>query len=81
MPAFVTDLDDDNQSMPAGAPVADVGTRLLRVGVVGIPNAGKSELTNYLVGGKVTAVSPRPETTRLATLGAFTDGTTQVRTC
>jgi ribosome biogenesis GTPase A len=53
--------------------------RLIRLGLVGMPNAGKSSLTNFLAGGTVTAVSVRPETTRQAALGAFVDGPTQVR--
>lgn len=51
---------------------------LLQVGVVGAPNAGKSTLTNALVGTKVTAVSHKTNTTVLPTLGAFTEGYTQV---
>lgn len=53
--------------------------RMLRLGVVGIPNAGKSTLTNALVGGTVTAVSVRPETTRQPVLGCFTEGNSQAR--
>lgn len=81
LPAFLLDDDDDGRLTAQQARQADAqfGTQLLRLGIVGNPNAGKSSLTNYLVGGKVSAVSSRPETTRLATLGAFTDGTTQVR--
>lgn len=51
--------------------------RMLRLGVVGIPNAGKSTLTNALVGGTVSAVSVRPETTRQPALGCFTDDLSQ----
>lgn len=52
---------------------------MCRFGVVGLPNAGKSTLTNWLAGGTISAVSVRPETTRKPVLGAFTDGNKQVR--
>ena len=64
-------LGDANQ--PAAAPPLT-----LHVGLVGYPNAGKSELTNRLVGSKVTAVSSKRNTTVEVHLGAFTQGRTQV---
>lgn len=41
---------------------------------VGHPNAGKSQLTNALVGCHVSGVSPKPHTTVEPHLGAFTGG-------
>ncbi|KAK4711530.1 hypothetical protein R3W88_006043 [Solanum pinnatisectum] len=50
----------------------------LSVGIIGAPNAGKSSLTNYMVGTKVSAVSRKTNTTTHEVLGVMTKGKTQI---
>lgn len=48
------------------------------VAVIGEPNAGKSTLINHMVGGKVSIVSPKVQTTRTRTLGIMCHGPAQI---
>ncbi|KAL3152760.1 hypothetical protein ABBQ38_012347 [Trebouxia sp. C0009 RCD-2024] len=66
------------QSQQDTPPIPTDEQQLLQVGVVGAPNAGKSTLTNALVGSKVSAVSPKTNTTNVPMLGAWTEGAKQV---
>ncbi len=47
------------------------------IAITGRPNAGKSSLTNLLVGEKVSIVSEKPQTTRNRINGVLTRGDTQ----
>ena len=48
------------------------------IGVVGLPNVGKSTLTNFLCGAKVGITSNKPQTTRKNILGVKTKDDEQV---
>lgn len=48
------------------------------VAIMGRPNAGKSTLTNAIVGEKVSIVSWKPQTTRNKILGIYNDKNTQI---
>eukprot|EP00873_Tetraselmis_striata_P013126 jgi/Tetstr1/433390/TSEL_022675.t1 len=63
---------------PAMEDVPREAQRSVRIGLVGLPNAGKSVLVNAMVGGKISAVSRKVNTTQRATLGIKTTGTCQM---
>ena len=46
--------------------------------IIGAPNAGKSTLTNALVGSKVAIVSSKVQTTRMTVKGVAMAGQTQI---
>ncbi|XP_043688733.1 GTP-binding protein ERG [Telopea speciosissima] len=58
--------------------VKEEDQKSLSVGIIGAPNAGKSALTNFMVGTKVAAVSRKTNTTIHEVLGVMTKGNTQI---
>lgn len=48
------------------------------IGLIGLPNAGKSTVTNLIVGEQVGIVSPKPQTTRQRVTGILTTEQSQL---
>lgn len=48
------------------------------IAVVGVPNVGKSSLTNLLLGQKISIVSPKVQTTRNSIKAIITEGNSQL---
>ncbi|XP_031269947.1 GTP-binding protein ERG [Pistacia vera] len=69
--ALVREEEEDEE-------VKEEDQRSLSVGIIGAPNAGKSALTNFMVGTKVAAVSRKTNTTTHEVLGVMTKGNAQI---
>jgi GTP-binding protein Era len=57
---------------------AEAGARCGFIALIGAPNAGKSTLTNALVGSKVAIVSPKVQTSRALLRGIAMEGSAQL---
>lgn len=64
--------------MPSQSPS---GSKLLKVAIVGFPNAGKSSLVNMLTKWRVCAVSGKAHTTRSKQTVVFTKENIQLVIC
>ena len=70
--------DDHDAPAPASPPVDERERRCGFIALIGAPNAGKSTLTNALVGSKVTIVSRKVQTTRALVRGIAMAGPVQL---
>ena len=52
--------------------------QILKIGIVGPPNVGKSTLINELAEYKVSAVSRKAQTTRTSVMGVYTYSNVQI---
>ncbi|XP_068945885.1 GTPase Era, mitochondrial isoform X2 [Petaurus breviceps papuanus] len=78
-PAPAVALHRDKQAvLVALPPNMPENSRILRVVILGAPNAGKSTLSNQLLGRKVFPVSKKVHTTRCQALGVITEEEAQV---
>lgn len=82
MPDETDDTADGNRSdagqVAKTGTTAQGATRCGFIAVIGAPNAGKSTLVNTLVGTKVSIVSRKVQTTRMAIRGIATEGASQL---
>ncbi|XP_053313037.1 GTPase Era, mitochondrial [Spea bombifrons] len=68
----------ESESLLIHKPDQPENAKVLKVAILGAPNAGKSTLSNKLLGRKVFPVSKKVHTTRSQALGVLTDGETQL---
>ncbi|XP_061433728.1 GTPase Era, mitochondrial-like [Lethenteron reissneri] len=74
----VSALPDAHAAQMALTPDQPSCPRLLRVAIIGAPNAGKSTLANQILGRKVFGVSRKVHTTRCTSAGVLTEDDAQI---
>ncbi|CAK8678877.1 GTPase Era, mitochondrial-like [Clavelina lepadiformis] len=75
---FMQPGDMQHEELLFRTPDQPLNPKRLRVGVVGMPNVGKSTLINTLVNRQLLPTSSRIDTTRANTLAVLTSGETQI---
>ncbi|XP_061658786.1 GTPase Era, mitochondrial [Syngnathoides biaculeatus] len=78
LPASVPPDRGEHMSLLLRHPDQPEHAKVLKVAIIGSPNAGKSTLSNQLLGRKVFAVSKKVHTTRKRALGVLTEDDTQI---
>lgn len=78
LPASVPPDSSEQVSLLLRHPDQPPDSKVLKVAIIGAPNAGKSTLSNQLLGRKVFAVSKKVHTTRSRALGVLTEADTQI---
>lgn len=68
-------MSKETEAEPCSAPMSK---KMISIAIVGKPNAGKSTLLNYLVGHKLSIVTPKVQTTRSIVTGVVTHDDTQI---
>uniref|UniRef100_A0A6G1SGJ2 GTPase Era, mitochondrial n=1 Tax=Aceria tosichella TaxID=561515 RepID=A0A6G1SGJ2_9ACAR len=67
-----------NPTRVQSALVMEATKKLLKIALIGAPNAGKSTLLNRLIFSDISCVSNKVHTTRKNMLGVYTEGMTQL---
>ncbi|XP_071316393.1 GTPase Era, mitochondrial isoform X2 [Trachinotus anak] len=78
LPASVPADSGEQLSLLLRHPDQPDNSKVLKVAIIGSPNAGKSTLSNQLLGRKVFAVSKKVHTTRSRGMGVVTEDDTQI---
>ncbi|KAM4045307.1 GTPase Era, mitochondrial [Anomaloglossus baeobatrachus] len=68
----------DQDSLLNNVPDQPESAKVLKLAIIGAPNAGKSTLSNQLLGRKLFPVSSKVHTTRCKAQGIITEGDTQI---
>ncbi|XP_062815078.1 GTPase Era, mitochondrial [Anolis carolinensis] len=77
-PPSVNAFEDDRDSVLDHEPDQPEAPKILKVAIIGDPNAGKSTLSNQLLGRKILPVSKKVHTTRRSAQGVITKEDTQL---